>query len=467
MYAETLQELAALKACGRHSWPEIARHLGVSWQAARSHWRRKCRDLEPGPCPICGTDGTEDRSSWSEQGNYAEASAHGPRIKSLDHLLEAAEVDLDTWQIRDWGVKKWEVGAKIELGELEFDKGRISGHLSKQGLGVQDLWSVWAKFIRREPIAILPAVQPVACPISYEVPKAPPSDRVKGALLISDLHIGYARDIQTGKLVPFHDRRAIDAVLQLAATWLFEFVAIAGDLLDLTNFNQKYVRSPEFYFTTQPSILEAHWILHQLRQLQPNTPIAILAGNHENRIKRSLEKHLIEAYGLHAADELHLPPALSPARLLALHQLGIEYIDEYPAGEVRLGPLRVTHGEVARKPPGASARAVVEDSQCDSACGHTHRLEMVSKRIRVPSGSKVIKSMSTGCLCHCDGRVPPHGSPEQWQQGFAVVSYTDEAWSPTLVSIEGGRAIVDGLELNGQDYTPRLRADLPDWNWGE
>ena len=165
MDAETLHDLAAMRACGGgHSWEEIAQRLGVSWQTARGQWRRNCNGSEPGPCPICGE--VEHRSGWSEQGNYAEATAHGGRIRTLDQLLDAAAVDLDTWNIVDWGVKKWEVGAKIEVGRLVFDKGRISGELNKQGLGVQDLWSVWAKFVRRVPVAVRPAVQPIECPVS-------------------------------------------------------------------------------------------------------------------------------------------------------------------------------------------------------------------------------------------------------------------------------------------------------------
>lgn len=463
MNADKLHDLAALRACGRgHSWQDIAQHLGCTWQAARSQWRRKARKLDPGVCPVCGD---EPRATWEEQGNHAHGSTVTDGPISLPEFLALLRVDTDAWKVADWGAKRWQVGAKIELGDLVFDAGRISGHLSKRGLGVQDLWSTWAKFIRRQPIALAPVVQPVACPVSYTVPLVAPAIEVQTALLISDLHVGYERDNRTAKLRPFHDRRAIDAVFQVCRAGPFSYIVIAGDLLDLTNCNDKYSRSPSYYWTTQPAILETHWILRTLRELQPEAPIAILAGNHENRIKRSLEKHLIEAYDLRAADEMELPPALSPAKLLAVHQLGIEWINEYPAGELWLGPLRVSHGEVAHKPPGASARAVLDDSTCDNAFGHTHRLEMVSRRVRVPGGVEVFKSMSIACLCHTDGRVPPSGSPEHWQQGFAVVNYSEWDWSPTLVSLDRGRAVVGGLELRGEDYTDRLREDLPDWNW--
>ena len=465
MNEENLHDLAALRACGAHSWQEIGDRLGVSWQTARGQWRRHCQDLEPGPCPICGSEGA-DQSSWSEQGNYAEARAQGGRVTSLNQLLGAARVDLSTWQIVDWGVKKWEVGAKLKEGDLQFDRGKISGELHYSGIGVEKLWSVWAKFIRRQPVAIRPAVQPVACSVSYDVQ---PNTRegVKSGILASDLHLGYRRDNRTGELEPFHDRRAIDILLQLAAVGgrAWDYIGILGDFLDLTNWNDKYSRSPEFYWTTQPAILEGHWILRKLRELAPHAEIDLFMGNHENRIKRSLEKHLLEAYDLRAADELDLPPAMSPQRLLALHKLGVGWVGGYPSGERWLGPLRLSHGDVARKPPGASTRAMVEDTLCDNAFGHTHRLELVSKRVRVRDGVQVVKSLSTGCMCHTDGRVPPKGAPEHWQKGLVTVAHTGDHWTPTLIGLDGGRAVVGGVEYIGQDYTEELRADLPGWNW--
>lgn len=462
MNADQLRDLAALRACGRrHSWREIADHLGVSWQSARSQWRRKAKKLDPGVCPLCGPS-TEHRSSWKVQGNYAEGTIQQEDPLDLPAFLELLQVDTDTWQVKDWEASRWQQNVN-RRGELTFTASILDGHL-EYSPEIINLWAHRAKFIRREPIALAPVVQPVECPVSYPA-AVTATGKVRRALLISDLHIGYERDNRTGKLRPFHDRRAIDLVLRLVSQEAYNYIGILGDLLDLTNWNDKYSRSPEFYWTTQPSLLEGHWILRQLRELQRSAIIEVFAGNHENRIKRSLEKHLIEAYDLRAADEMDLPPALSPARLLALHQLGIGWINEYPAGERWLGPLRLSHGEVARKPPGSSARAVVDDSACDNAFGHTHRLELVSKRIRGRYGPRVVKSMSIGCLCHTDGRVPPAGSPEHWQEGFAEVSYTDQDWAPTLVSIDNGRGIAGGCELHGEDYTDRLREDLSGWNW--
>jgi len=465
MNAETLQELAALRACGaRHGWRQIGRHLGVSWQTARGQWRRKCQGMAPGPCPLCG--GVKGKTSWKVRGNYATATAQAHGALSLDEFQDLLKVDRDVWRVLDWEAGTWQQNVN-RRGELKFTASILDGHL-EYSPEIVDLWSHRAKFIRREPVAVAPAVQPVACPVTYDVPRSsdfrPPAG---AALLASDLHVGYRRDNRTGQLEPFHDRRAIDVLFQLLAVggkgW--DFVGILGDLLDLTNWNDKYSRSPDYYWTTQPAILEAHWILRKVRELAPKAEIVLLMGNHENRIKRSLEKHLIEAYDLRAADEMHLPPALSPEKLLALDSLGIDWVNEYPSGEVWLGPLRLTHGEIARKPPGASARAVLDDTDCDNAFGHTHRLELVSKRVRTAAGVRVVKALSTGCLCHTDGRVPPQGSPEHWQKGLATVSYTPDLWSPTLIGLAGGWAVAGGQEYIGQDYTEELRADLPDWNW--
>lgn len=464
MNNEKLLELASLKACGRHSWREIGRYLGITWQAARSQWRRNCRDIEPGPCPICGESAAPNkgdaRSSWQEQGNYAEGTAQqaGDPL-SLDEFLDLLRVDTDVWRVRDWKASRWQSPIN-RRGHLDFDKGVLDGSLDYFP-GVQDLWSHRATFVRYEPIAIRPVVQPVECPVTYT---QRPKDWVPvlgQALLISDLHIGYERDNRTGKLRPFHDRRAIGTILDVLAAVRFDRIYILGDLLDLTNWNDKFARSPEFFWTTQPAILETHWLLRQIRELKPRAEITLLSGNHEERIRKMLQRHLLEACDLKAADEMHLPPALSPQKLLALGKLGIEWADD----ERWMGSLRLSHGEVARKPPGASARAVVEDSQCDNAFGHTHRLEMVSKVVRIWGGSKVVKSLSTGCLCHTDGRVPGSSKGDNWQPGFVTVTYTEDLWTPALVSLHNGRGVLGGNEYKGKDYVDALRQDLPDWNW--
>ncbi len=469
-----IEQIVAARRCSKgHSWNAIARHLGRRKEAVRSAYRHRPGSVKVVPCPIC-TDGPSrdeeapEGTTWEEHGNRAEATSTDERITSLDQLLEAAKVDLDTWQVQDWGVKKWEVGAKVEVGHLDFDSGRITGHLDKQGIGIEPLWSVWVRFIRRVPVAISPAIQPVACDW-YPIPCLAPSEAdctgVQRGLLLPDPHFGYLRDVRSGKLTPLHDRQALDLAVQLASELAPDHVVVLGDLLDLAMFSDKFAARPEFYWATQPAILEAHHWLRQLRDAVPDARIDVLEGNHDARMRNALIAHLAEVYQLRAADELELPPALSPERLLALDKLRINWVGEYPDGEVWIGPLSCVHGAAISQAPGNTARLVVERTEQDTAFGHIHRVEQVSRRVKDRGGWRTVRAFSPGCLCHIDGRVPGSTAASNWQEGLGLVDYAPYTYNVSLLEIVDGVLLYGGKRWVGRDYTAELGASLPGWNW--
>jgi len=445
----------------------------MSWQAARGLYRRNHQAYGPGPCPLCGQATTEPGTSWAERGNEAEGSAITDGPISLDEFLEILQVDTDTWEVADWGAKRWQVGAKIKHGDLEWTEGRITGDLHYRGLGKENLWSTWAKFRRRCPIPFEPIVRPVVCEPSPRLPpEAPVGTPILRALLGADLHLGYTRNVQTGKLEPYHDRAAIDLFLRVAEHLQPDHIELLGDFLDLPMWTDKFARSPEFYWTTQPAILEGHWILRQLRRACPRSTIDLFMGNHEERISKTLVRHLIEACHLKPADEMDLPPAMSPQRLLGLHLLDVNWIES----EVWLGQLCLDHGEIARQPPGATARAQAEEGKASRAYGHVHRIESVSTRVKVRDDPlcypywRTVRAFSVPCLCRIDGTVPGNKESQNWQQGFGVVDYTFDEFTEQLIEITGmgigtSRALFDRRIWRGEDYTDHLREDLPDWNW--
>jgi hypothetical protein len=86
-----------------------------------------------------------------------------------------------------------------------------------------------------------------------------------------------------------------------------------------------------------------------------------------------------------------------------------------------------------------------------------HRIEKQHKTMRTFSGAKSNFAASIGCLCRTDGAVPsmkgstdPYGRPiqrsENWQQGFAVVTYEegDGYFDMEQIAIHNGRAFFRG-----------------------
>ena len=404
--------------------------------------------------------------AFREIQNYASASCTSERIRTLDGLLEACEVDLGVWRVNDWGVKKWEVGAKIKYGDLAWEGGKATGWQQHKGLGVQDLWSVWAKFIRRELLPVELVVRPVECTARYTRPPAPKATGVRRSLVFADPQIGFSQEVTSAKLEPFHDRAVLDLLLQMAVHLQPDRIDILGDWFDFVMWTDRFLRSPKFEYTTQPAICEGHWWLRQFREGCPDAEIKIIEGNHDARMRKALMTHLRAAYGLKPADEMELPAALSPERLLALHRLGIEWIGHYPNGEVWLNDqLRLEHGAVARNQPGATARAVVDSTDASTLFGHCHRRERASRTLHLQTGPRDITAVSPGCACRVDGAVPGVKDRQNWQQGAAIVDYTDDDHSTALVEIRNGRAICGGEVYEARDRVGDLRADLPDWNW--
>lgn len=398
--------------------------------------------------------------------NQARASSTSTRIRTLDELLQATGADLETWRVLRWGAKAWEGYAKRERTSLEFDEGRITGHVDRGGIETETLWSVWADLVRREPVAVSPTIQPVQCGATFEWPAA--STRpVRRDVVVCDAQIGYRRDDRDAGLTPIHDRRVLDLALQIAVGVGADAVRFLGDMLDMTEWTDKYAREPAFYQTTQPALMEWHWWLRQYRDALPDTEIEWMEGNHEERMRRMLIAHLPMAYELRGVG-VDVPPALSLHSLLALDDLAVRWSGDYPDELEWLNDgLAICHGDTARSSPGATARAMVESKRASVVFGHIHRRESVSLSYATRHGTVEATAICPGCACYVDGRVPGSNSGDNWQQGIAVIDYDVDgnAGSVFAVPVTDGAAVFGGALYAARDSLALLRQDVPQWNW--
>lgn len=374
-------------------------------------------------------------------------SRKGKRIKTLKDLLAHCEVDLGVWEVERHVINKWEVGAKDADGEIV----------------VEPLFQVKAWLRKRKLETVHPTIRPIAQTSKHTYRRRPYKGRIKKVLLLPDPQFGFARDMRTGKLEPFHDRRALDIAIQVAYRMKPHYMVCLGDILDLPDWSDKFTRSPEFTATTQPAVIEAAWWLRRLRQACPSSVMHLLEGNHDKRMNDAILNHLKGAYDLRAADELHLPPALSVPKLLALHEIGCHYVSDYPSGRFWLNEERmmIVHGEKAVGGSGKTASAIVNSADVTVICGHIHRLESA---MRTKSDGSTIGAYSAGCLCRVDGMVPGRTKHQNWQQGFGIVHFDTETGDQhvQLIEIVNGRALV-GTELyRGEDRVQELTEDT-DW----
>lgn len=403
----------------------------------------------------------------TEGRNRMTISYKGPRIVNPDQLLEFCEIDLEVWEVNHFIVNKWEVGAKPVMRDLKWHRGVMSGIVqSSGGLVVEPLFQVKLWMKRIEPLAQFPTVQPINVTTPVIHPPAPIGGRVRRAMVWGDAHFGFKRNIRTGVLQPFHKRAALDLILQLAEAAEVDEVHILGDLLDLPDWSDKFLRSPEVLECLQPALLECHWWLAQFAQLAPTS---IHQGNHELRFDNAILKHLRAAYDVRAADEMELPPALSVQRLLALHQIGVKWIGDYPADFQDLNlKLRLLHGKTYRSAPGATAQAVAKESDGTQVFGHIHRVEWVTVSRRDENDTVYpVVGFSPGCACHLDGRVPGQKRPN-WQNGCAIIEYevggTLFSIAPFLFADD--HVIFQGdLLCAGDDDVLRAVEQTPSWTW--
>jgi hypothetical protein len=396
-----------------------------------------------------------------QKDNILQVDSRSRRIKTLEDLIIECEIDLDEWRIERHVINKWEVGAKLpnEYGEME--------------IVTSPLFQVKAWLVKKEPIAIEPVVSPVTLTVVRErkKPKASKVSDLKLAMTLPDPQVGFHKSLRTGKLTPFHDRGALDVALQIAQDYKFDKTIYLGDLLDLAEFTDKFVRSPNYYWSTQPAAIEAKWWMTQFRDADPEGEQYALEGNHDERLKNHMLKHFKVAYGLRSVDNRDLPRMMTIPRILALHDIDVEWVPDYPNGEVWINDqLACEHGAMARAKSGATVSAMAVDAQVSRIFGHTHRLEMASKTVFEKSGGRQIEIWSMGCLCRVDGTVPGVKARQNWQQAVGFIEYTDGGEHTIQgIKISNGEAIFRGKRYVARDRMEQLRDETADtkadWQW--
>jgi len=404
--------------------------------------------------------------------NTAEVSTDQSQdIRTLADLLRICEVDLDIWRVDHHLINKWAIGANEKRGELHWDDGVVAGDMVYNGLAIHALYQVKAWLMRIDPEPIFPVIRPITCaPRNTEPSPGPTHGGIHRALIIADPHIGFRKDINTAELIPFHDRRVLDIALQIAKAsrefWIMDLIAWLGDLVDMTEWTDRFTREPEFAHTTQPSLCEAHWWLRQFKEI-PGVEIEAFEGNHEKRMRTAILNHLPAAYDLSRVGIKKGQQVLTIQYLLALDSLDVKWSGDYPNDMEWLNDeLALYHGDVARGAPGATARAMIDKKRCGTIYGHTHTTEMLVKRFQARERSINAVGFCPGCACHIDGRVPGSSPDRNWQQGIAIVDYDDESnYTITPIPINDGMAIWNHQVWTGVDRGDEIREAFPDYRW--
>lgn len=467
-----------LKYVQGQTWKQAARELGVSKTVLRGRVRRYIARTGIDIVPFTATDTPQDGVLYQQ--NIDSENAHSvsttsrlddaKHIKTLDELLAYCEVDLEEWVVDHYIVNKWPLARKDIKKEITWTGGVMDGYVEDTGeLTQAGLIQVKAWLVRKEPVELLPVFRIIQPRGSYQARPKPAPKVVSRALIFSDVHFGFLRPLDYEPLVPMHDRRVLDLILQLALTVKPDRVDVLGDIFDLPDWTDKFIRSPLFLNVTQPAMLEASWFFEQLRALLPGIPITAHQGNHEKRIDTAIKRYLPAAYELKSVTAYKLggDAALSIPELCGFTQLGINWLTSYPDDWDWLVPgLLLQHGDIVRDGGGNSAAALVKKSTFSSICGHGHKPESAGRAIWTEEGRRYIKVTMAGCSCHTDGRVPANKTHNDWGQSIEVVDYhADGTFDVNSVSIVEGVAIYNRECFVARSYENDLSDSYPEFRW--
>ena len=293
---------------------------------------------------------------------------------------------------------------------------------------------------------------PIKVPTQTVKPKT--ETKWKSAIILPDIQIGYFR-LGDNSLEATHDEEALAIALALTKEANPDLVVLVGDNLDFPEFS-KYLTTPPFARTTQAAIDRATVFSAELRAAAPHAKIVWIAGNHEERLPRSIATNAAAAFGLKRGNLPDSWPVLSVPFLCRFDDpsIDIQYLPGYPASMFWINErLRVIHGDKVNS-SGVTATKYLSREKTSVIYGHIHRREWAEITRQDHDGPRTILAASAGCLCRIDGAIPSVkggtdldgrpiiGRSEDWQQGIAFVEYQegDGDFHLELIPIRDGTA---------------------------
>jgi len=130
---------------------QIGRKIGLPHSTVQGYIKRIKKESLDKATNYSGITSTSKPPSigahFSQQGKNAKAMLTDTRVRSLDDLVEACNIDLSVWECVSFDAKCWEMGRKAKNSDITWDDGVASGHTKDTGkIYVQPLFSIVAKF---------------------------------------------------------------------------------------------------------------------------------------------------------------------------------------------------------------------------------------------------------------------------------------------------------------------------------
>jgi hypothetical protein len=247
------------------------------------------------------------------------------------------------------------------------------------------------------------------------------------AVVGSDFHFGC------------HDQKAIDIFLETIFQLKPKTIILNGDTMDFLAIS-KYPKDLKKSWSLQSEREEYHAFLDELIGVADGAKIYETVSNHSGQsIGGRWRRYLSDRIG-ELASLSNITDILSYENVfMGDYQHKIEHVDY-----VNLNGLIVTHGETVRGNGGASCLGEINKWGASIMHGHTHRIGSSCKRIPdiAGRGEKQLIGIESGCLCDLNAL---YGTACNWQQGFNIVSLSEETFGVEQVYINNGVANISTL----------------------
>jgi len=363
---------------------------------------RSQKAQEEGILPRAPDEAVHYREMEDELTLYVEASRV---VKTPEQLVERAGVDMTKWEITDSKVRTWSVPMKVEEQPTVLQMYYVGVTLKRP---ITERLPVRTLVIQTTPHEPRPSQPGFATSVHY-----------------SDCHF------------PYQDDRALEILYQILHELQPEVVVDHGDLLDCEQIG-RFAKDPYQRTSLKDEIKMAARHIAKVHEITPDARHIWLEGNHEERLKRTIWDLADKRT---AGEVLTLPgvrESLEWGKLLGLDSVGWEVVP-YPSTLVLHDQLVLAHGSRVRNYSGGSAKAEHDLYGRSGMSGHTHRMgayhhtDYHGQHLWVELG--LMGRIREDYVAHAN-----------WQQGFAVVTWTPgyASFSVEQVSIRDGEAMFRG-----------------------
>lgn len=236
--------------------------------------------------------------------------------------------------------------------------------------------------------------------------------------------------------IPYHDKKAVDAVLEFVEDYQPDELFCVGDEADSpepSRWNKG--RAEEYAGTLQKGLDKTSEIMVAFKEAIGDRPFHVMRSNHGDRIQHYISKY---APALASLRELEY------SKLLGYRENEITYHDKiytFAPGWI------MAHGDEGNlvRTAGGTAMALARKTGSSVVCGHTHRLGIQHEHTGY--NGKIqnrLYGIEVGHLMDLSKASYLNTGSANWQQGIAILYIDKGKVVPSVVPITGTSFVVEG-----------------------